>query len=450
MLAQAGLKVCVVEAADTAGGGTQSAALTIPGFVHDVCSAVHPMGIGSPAFRRFPLSDYGLQWIQPPAPLAHPLADGSAILLHRSVDETARGLGVDRQAYEKLMKPLVDHWDILSDEFLQPPHFPKHPLRLASFGFVALRPAKAFARATFQTEPARALFAGLAAHSILPLEKRGSTAFGLVLGMMAHAVGWPIPRGGSQSIANALCAYLQSLGGRVVTGKRVENVDEFEGARAILCDITPRQLLRIAGHRFTPGYCRTLKRYRYGPGVFKIDWALRAPIPWAAPTCSRAATVHLGSALDEIAASERAAWQGGYVDRPFLILAQPTLFDDTRSPLGRHTAWAYCHVPNGSRETLVDEVESQVERFAPGFRQIILARHMFTAAGMEAHNPNLVGGDINGGAQDLSQLFLRPTRRLYRTSAKGIYICSSSTPPGGGVHGMCGYFAAKAALADIQ
>lgn len=438
----------MVEAADTPGGGTRSAALTIPGFVHDVCSAVHPMGAASPVFRSFPLSEFGVEWIHPPAPLAHPFLNGPAVLLHRSVEETGRGLGVDQQSYDKLMTPLVTHWETLASEFLRPIHFPRHPVQLAGFGLHAIRPAAAFARAKFRGQAARALFAGLAGHAILPLEKAGSAAFGLVLGMMAHAVGWPIPRGGSQSIPNALCAYLRSLGGTVVTGRRVENVDEFPRARAIVCDVTPRQLLRLAGYRFTASYRRALQRYRYGPGVFKVDWALRAPIPWADPACSRAATVHLGASLEEIATSERAAWQGGYVERPFLIVTQPSLFDPTRAPQGRHTAWAYCHVPNGSRETLVDEVESQVERFAPGFRQIILARHMFTAAGMEEHNPNLVGGDINGGAQDLSQLFLRPTRRFYRTSAKGIYLCSASTPPGGGVHGMCGYFAAKAVLED--
>ena len=432
------------------GGGTRSAELTVPGFSHDICSAVHPMGLGSPVLRSFPLAEFGLEWIHSPLPMAHPFTDGSVVLLHRSVDETARGLGADQQSYRKLMTPLVAHWETLLPELLRPIHFPAHALQLAGFGLHAIRPADVFANTRFQTRAARALFAGLAAHSILPLEKTGSTAFGLVLGMMAHAVGWPIPRGGSQSIANALCAYLRSLGGTIVTGRRVENVDEFPGARAIVCDVTPRQLLALAGHRFTASYRRALERYRYGPGVFKVDWALRAPIPWAAPACTRAATVHLGATLEEIAISERTAWQGGYVERPFLILAQPSLFDATRAPEGRHTAWAYCHVPNGSKETRVDEVESQVERFAPGFRQVILARHIFNAVGMEEHNANLVGGDINGGAQDLSQLFLRPTRRLYRTSAKGIYLCSASTPPGGGVHGMCGYYAAKAVLRDLR
>lgn len=408
------------------------------------------MGIASPAFRTFPLADYGLQWIQPPAPLAHPFEDGSAALLHRSVEETAIGLGVDRSAYQKLMTPLAGHWETLAAEFLQPVHIPRHPFQLASFGLKAMRAAEPFARGTFYGTAARGLFAGLAGHSMLPLEKPFSAAFGLVLGMMGHAVGWPIPRGGSQSIAKALCAYLRSLGGDVITGRRVENVDEFPQARAILCDVGPPQLLKLAGHRFSPAYRRALMKYRYGPGVFKVDWALSAPIPWTNPACFQAATVHLGATLEEIAACERAAWSGEYTERPFLILAQPSLFDDTRAPAGKHTAWTYFHVPNGSGESFIDEVETHVERFAPGFRQVIVGRHIYTASGMEQHNPNIVGGDINGGAQDLSQLFLRPTRRLYRTSAKGIYICSASTPPGGGVHGMCGYYAAKAVLDDLR
>ena len=448
-LAQAGLKVCVLEANAVAGGGARSAELTLPGFIHDVCSAVHPLGVGSPVLRSMPLSTYGLKWIHPPAPLAHPLEDGSAILLDRSVEQTAQGLGVDEKAYRTLMSPLARNWETLAEEFLKPIHFPRHPLRLARFGRNAIRPAEAFARDRFRGQAARTLFAGLAAHAILPLNKPVSAAFGLVLGMLAHGVGWPIPHGGSQSIANALCEYLRELGGDIVTERRVQKMDELPPARAVLFDVTPRQLLRIAGDRFTASYRRSLERYRYGPAVFKMDWALRGPIPWKSSQCLEAATVHIGASLEEIAACERGAWTGTYVSRPFLILAQPSLFDSTRAPAGKHTAWAYFHVPNGSRESYVDEVENQIERYAPGFRQMILARHVFNASTLEASNANLVGGDINGGAQDLSQLFFRPTRRLYRTSAKGIYICSASTPPGGGVHGMCGYYAAKAALADL-
>jgi phytoene dehydrogenase-like protein len=449
LLARAGLKVYVFEAQDTAGGGTRSEELTEPGFVHDVCSAVHPLAVGSPAFESFPLAEHGLEWIHPPAPLAHPLDDGSAVLMHRSVDETAAELGVDRDAYKKLMAPLAQRWDTLGAEFLQPLHFPKHPLQLGGFGLKAIRSAEGFARNRFRSEAARALFAGLAAHSILPLEKPVTAAFGLVFAMTAHAVGWPIPRGGSQSIANALCSYLSTLGGEVVTGRRVDNVDEFTGARAIVCDVTPRQLLKLAGHRFSRPYARRLEKYRYGPGVFKVDWALREPIPWKAAACAQAATVHLGGGLEDIAASERAPWRNEIAGRPFVLLAQPSLFDPTRAPDGKHTAWGYCHVPNGSREDVTDRIESQVERFAPGFRRTILARQVFDTVAMERHNANLVGGDINGGSQDLAQQFLRPTRRLYRTSARGIYICSASTPPGGGVHGLCGYYAAQAVLKDL-
>jgi phytoene dehydrogenase-like protein len=365
------------------------------------------------------------------------------------VEQTAAALGVDGRAYKRMMQPLVDHWESLIDEFLRPVHVPKHPFQMAMFGIEAMRPAQSFASARFQTEQACALFGGFAAHSILPLSKPFSAAFGLVLGLLAHAVGWPIPRRGSQSITDALCGYLRALGGDVVSGRRVDNVDEFTGVRAIVCDVTPRQLLALAGHRFTPSFNRALERYRYGPGVFKVDWALDRPIPWKAASCGEAATVHIGGSLAKIAASEEGAWTGAYVERPFIILAQPSLFDPTRAPQGQHTAWGYCHVPNGSRETMINEVEQQIERFAPGFRRIILARHMFTAASMEQHNPNLVGGDINGGAQDFGQLFIRPTRKLYRTPAKDIYICSASTPPGGGVHGMCGYNAAKAVLKDL-
>ena len=453
VLAQAGLKVWVFEQADLLGGGTRTAELTLPGYLHDVCSAVHPLGVGSPILKTFPLADYGLEWIHPPQPLAHPFDDGSALLLHRSVAETARVLGEDGAAWRRVMDPLVDHWEQLIAEFLQPLiHVPKHPLRLSAFGLQGLWPAGSYARANFATGRARTLFAGLAAHSILPLSKMVSTAFGLVLGMLAHGVGWPVPRGGSQSIANALCAYLRSLGGEVITGRPVRNIDElrnqFPGVRAILCDVTPRQLLTIAGDRFTAPFRRALERYRYGPGVYKVDWALRDPIPWKAAECSLAATVHIGGSLAEIVHSESAAWDGQHVDRPFIILAQPSLFDSTRAPAGNHTAWAYCHVPNGSSEPMIDQIENQIERFAPGFRETVLARHIFTPASFEQYNPNLVGGDINGGAGDLSQLLVRPTTRLYRTPAKDIYLCSASTPPGGGVHGMCGYGAAKAVLHD--
>jgi len=448
-LARAGVRPIVYEASNTIGGGVRSAELTLPGCVHDICSAVHPMALASPFLRRVPLADYGLEWIHPPSPLAHPLDDGTAIVLERSVQETCLGLGRDGTAYLKLMEPLVKNWPQLARDVLGPIHALRHPFRLARFGLYALAPAFDFAREHFSGIRAQALFAGLAAHSILPLEQRPSAAFGLILGITAHAIGWPIPRGGSQRIANALAAHLVSLGGQLVTSRRIQSVDELEGGGPILCDVTPRQLLRIAGSRFTANFRRKLEAYRYGPGVFKVDWALEGRIPWKAHTCARAATVHLGGTLEEIARAERAVWGGEHPERPFVLLAQPSLFDPTRAPAGRHTAWAYCHVPNGSTFDMLERIERQVERFAPGFRDRILARRVMPPSALEQHNENLVGGDISGGVQDLGQMFFRPTALLYSTTARGIYLCSSSTPPGGGVHGMCGYYAAARALRDL-
>ncbi|MGH9429983.1 MAG: phytoene desaturase family protein [Terriglobia bacterium] len=447
-LARAGRCVGVYEAEANAGGGARSAELTLPGFVHDICSAIHPMALASPFFRTLPLAAHGLEWIQPPIPLAHPLDDGSAVRMDRSIEATSAWLGSDGAAYERLMTKLASDWDDLAPMLLGPLRFPRHPVALARFGSWALRPASHLAKKLFKGEQARALFAGLAAHSTLPLERRPSAAFGLVLGITAHTVGWPLPRGGAQRIADSLASYLRSLGGEVVTSTKISSLDELPSARAILCDVTPRQLLTIAGGRLSPAYRRKLSRYRYGPGAYKIDWALDGPIPWSATECSRAGTVHLGGTLEEIAAAERAVWQGKHSERPFVLVAQPSLFDSTRAPAGKHTAWAYCHVPNGSDFDMTDRIEQQIERFAPGFRQRILARHVMSPSALERHNANLVGGDINGGVQDLRQLFLRPTLRLYSTSAQGLYICSSSTPPGGGVHGMCGYFAACKALRD--
>ena len=449
-MAQAGRSVLVREAQDSIGGGTRSAALTLPGFTHDVCSAIHPLGVGSPFFRSLPLNKHGLEWIQPQAAAAHPLDDGSAVLVEQSIESTAAGMGADGEAYRKLMVPIVEHWEELAPALLGPPRLPRHPLMLAGFGWHALRPATKLARAAFQGEPARAAFAGMAGHSMLPLDQRASAAFGLVLNALAHVAGWPLPRGGSQKIADALASYLKSLGGEIVTSAPVNSLSELPRARVVLCDVTPRQLLAIAGDRFTPAYRSLLSRYRYGAGVFKLDWALEAPIPWKAANCARAATVHVGGTLDEIAASERAAWEGRHTERPFVLVAQPSLFDSTRAPAGKHTAWAYCHVPLGSTRDVTGQIENQIQRFAPGFRERILARSVMTPATLESHNANLVGGNINGGAQDLSQLFPRPTWRLYATSARGIYICSASTPPGGGVHGMCGYHAAQRALREMR
>jgi phytoene dehydrogenase-like protein len=453
-LAQAGMDVTVLEAQATLGGATRTLPLTLPGFLHDVCSAAHPMAVSSPVFNALPLEQHGLKWIHPEAPLAHPLDDGSAVTLERSLEDTATRLGVDGPRYRRVVYPLVRYWERLAGEILQPLHFPAHPYLLARFGILAPWPAASMARRLFKTVAGRAIFAGVAAHSMLPLERVFSSAITWPLMIAAHAAGWPIARGGSQSIANALASYLESLGGHIQLDTDVRSLDELRDANVILCDVTPRQLLRIAGDRLPKRYRRKLRAYRYGPGVFKMDWALRAPIPWKSPECSRAATVHLGGTLEEIAASERAVWPGTApaqsVDRPYVLLVQPSLFDPTRAPQGMHTAWAYCHVPHGSNEDVSGRIESQVERFAPGFRAAIVARCIMNAADLERHNANLIGGDIAGGQQGLSQLFTRPTASLYRTPVKGLYLCSSSTPPGAGVHGMCGHNAARCALADLR
>jgi phytoene dehydrogenase-like protein len=449
ILAKAGLRTTVIEAESTIGGGTRSAELTLPGFVHDVCSAVHPLAVSSPAWASFPLAEHGLEWIQPPLPLAHPFDDGSAAILDRSLDRTSELLGRDGSAYRKRVAGLAGQWTDLTTEILRPLlHVPASPLLLARFGSLAVWPAAAAARHIFRTEAARALFAGLAAHSVLPLEAFGSAAFGWVLGIAAHAAGWPIPRGGSQQIANALASYFKILGGSIRTETRIRLLDDIGPSALILCDVTPRQFVELAGKRLPDRFAGQLKAYRYGPGVFKIDWALSAPIPWSAAECARAGTVHLGGTLNEIAKSERDAWEGRVDEAPFVLLAQPSRFDSSRAPEGKHTAWAYCHVPNASTVDMTERIERQVERFAPGFRATILARHVFAPADLERHNANLVGGDITGGAQDLRQLIFRPTPMLYRTPLEGVYLCSSSTPPGGGVHGMCGYNAAQMALAD--
>jgi phytoene dehydrogenase-like protein len=438
----------VIEAQPVAGGGTRSAELTLPGFVHDICSAVHPLAVASPAFASFPLAEFGLEWIHPPIPLAHPLKGGSAAVLAKSLDATCQGLGVDGARYRRLAAPLVRRWSELAPELLAPLHIPAHALLLARFGLLAAWPAAATARALFRTEAARALFAGVAGHSLLPLEAPGSAAFGWVLAIAAHAGGWPIPRGGSQKIADALASYFESLGGRLVTNTKVRSLDEFGDSALVLCDVTPRQFLELAGGRLPQRFRRRLEAYRYGPGVFKIDWALSAPIPWEASGCGRAGTVHVGGSLEEIAAGERAVAEGRTPERPFVLVAQPSLFDSSRAPQGKHTAWAYCHVPLASSADMTAAIESQMERFAPGFRAIILARHTFAPAELERHNANLIGGDITGGAQHLKQLIFRPTTMLYRTPLERVYLCSSSTPPGGGVHGMCGFHAACAALRD--
>ena len=449
VMAQAGCSVTVLEAADTVGGGARSAELTLPGFVHDVGSAVHPFAVASPFFSHLPLANYGLEWVHSPAALAHPFDDGSAILLERSLDETANALGADAEGYRKLFASLLRNWISLSADFLRPLGIPSTPLAMARFGWNALRPASYVAQSFFSGDKAKAFFAGMAAHSALPLEKRPSAAFGLVLGLAGHAVGWPIPRGGAQQISNALSAHLRSLGGTIITSVRVESLDQLPPARAILADVTPRQLLRIAGRRLPRFYRRKLENYRYGPGAFKMDWALDSPIPWKSAECLHAATVHLGGTLQEIATSEKLPWQGSVAERPFVLLSQPSLFDSSRAPESNHTVWAYCHVPNGYRGDVSKRIETQIERFAPGFRKRILKRSIMNPAQLESFNPNLVGGDFNGGATTLKQLFFRPTIQMYATPLRGLYLCSASTPPGGGVHGMCGYGAAGLALKQM-
>ncbi len=448
-LAQAGRSVVVFEAADTPGGGVRSAELTLPGFVHDVCSAVHPLALASPFFRTLPLAEHGLAWIEAPAALAHPFDDGTAALLERRVEATAQHLGEDQSAYIEWMTPLAQGWARVENSVLGPPRRPPHPAALARFGASALRPAFGLARSLFRGTKARALFSGCAAHAMMPLEKPLTAGFGMVLALLAHVVGWPLPRGGAQSITSALISYLRSLGGEVLTGARVTSIDELPPARAILCDLTPKPLLQIAGHRLPGAYRRKLERYRYGPAAYKLDWALDGPVPWRAAECRRAATVHLGGTMEEIAAAERECWSGRPPERPFVLLVQPSLFDAARAPAGKHTAWAYCHVPNGCSFEMTSRIEQQIERFAPGFRDRILARHVMPPAEIERHNPNLVGGDIAGGVSDLRQFFARPTWRLYSTPVHGLYICSASTPPGTGVHGLCGHFAARRALKDL-
>ena len=448
-LARNGRSVAVLEAEDTVGGGTRSAELMLPGFVHDVGSAIHPLGYASPYFSTLPLGEHGLEWVHPAAPLAHPFDDGTAAVLERSVEKTGETLGPDAAAYRKFMEPIARDFDRIIDSLLGPPRLPRHPFALARFGLRALRSARGLAEDLFEGEKARGFFAGNAAHSFLPMEQAPSAAFGLVLSTVGHAAGWPFPKGGSQKIADALVSYLRSLGGEVYAGVRVRAVEEVPRTRAVLFDLTPRQLLEISGHRFTGRYRRALGRFRYGPGVFKVDFALDGPIPWKAKACGRAGTVHLGGTLGEISAGEAAVSRGEHPERPFVLLAQQSLFDETRAPEGKHTVWAYCHVPNGSTVDMTERIEKQVERYAPGFRDRILAKSTMGPAELQRINANHVGGDINGGLQDLRQLFTRPVVRLtpYSTPAGGIYLCSSSTPPGGGVHGMCGFFAARAALA---
>jgi phytoene dehydrogenase-like protein len=451
-LARAGRSVVVYEANATIGGGARSAELTLPGFVHDVCSAVHPLAAGSPFLRTLPLERFGLEWIHPEIPLAHPLDDGSAPSLYEDVLFTAEQLRGDSGAYCRLMQPLARNWETLANEFLQPIlHLPRHPFALARFGIPALCPATLLAKFLFRHESAAALFSGIAAHSFLPLQAPASSAFALVLGAAGHVVGWPIPRGGAQQIANALCGYLREIGGKIEVNHRIESLNELPQSRAVILDVSVWEFLRIAGHHLPSRYRRKLEGFRHAPGVFKIDYALSSPIPWRAEACRRAGTIHLGGTIDEIAAAEREVSRGTIPEKPFVLIAQQSLFDSTRAPGGQHTLWAYCHVPFNCQTDMSDRIESQIERFALGFRDCILARHTMAAPDLARSNSNLTGGDISGGATSLTQLIARPilSRTPYRTPLSGVYLCSASTPPGGGVHGMCGYHAARLALREI-
>jgi phytoene dehydrogenase-like protein len=443
LLARAGRAVTLHEAAPTIGGGTRTAELTLPGFLHDVCSAVHPMAVSSPCFDLFPLAAHGLEWIHSPAPLAHPLDDGSAVMLERSVDATARNLGADGPSWRRLMEPLASAWPQLREDILAPlTRLPRHPFSMARFGLQAIRSVRGIAESHFSGERAKALFAGIGAHAVQPLEAPLTGAIGLALAVAGHAVGWPIPRAGSQQIAESLAGYFRSLGGEIVVNSRITALPD---APLVLCDTAPKTLAEIGGSSLPEPYRRQLTRFRYGAGVYKMDFALDGPIPWRASECLRAATVHVGGTLDEIS-----EWESKFTGRPFLLVAQSSLFDNTRAPEGKHTVWAYCHVPNGSSADMSRAIEDQIERFAPGFRGRILARSVRTPAELERDNANLVGGDVTGGVNDWAQTLARPTLSHYRTPLPNVFLCSASTPPGGSVHGMCGYWAAKAALRRVM
>lgn len=451
-LAQAGYKVALYEAKDTVGGGMRTKELTLPGFKHDVCSAIQPLGMASPFFRALPLEKFGLEWIQPDAPLAHPL-DDHAVVMERGLEQTASSLGIDSETYQFLFDGFVQNSDKLIKSFLAPLiRFPQHPFLMARFGLYALRSCTMLCNGLFKTKEAKALFAGLAAHSIQPLTAPATASFGLVLGMLGHAVGWPIPKGGSQSIADALAAYLKSLGGEIFVNHEIKTLAELPKSKAIFLDTTPAQFVDLAAGKLPSSYINAINRFRYGAGVFKIDYALSEAVPWKDKSCLRAGTVHVGGTLEQITQSEFEMSKGKHAEQPYVLVAQQSLFDATRAPKDKHTLWAYCHVPHGSTVDMTENIEGMLERFAPGFKDIVLARHTMNTQAMQTYNPNYIGGDINGGAADLWQLFKRPVLSVspYRTPLKNVYLCSSSTPPGGGVHGMCGYYAAKTALRDLS
>ena len=450
LMQQNGLSVLLIEGKRVIGGGLRSAELTLPGFTHDICSAIHPLAVASPFFKTLPLADHGLTYIYPELAAAHPLDNGTAAILTHSVNDTAKLLGDDGPVYKSLMRSIIKNWRLIDADVLGPLHFPKHPLALASFGLNALLPATTLAK-RFKTDKGKALIGGMAAHAMQPITNVATSAIALVMMAAGHLGDWPIPKGGSNRIANALASYFTSIGGKIETNTYIKTLDQLPSAHSVLFDISPKQLLQIAGHKFSSIYKWQLERYRYGMGVYKIDWALDSAIPFKADVCKLASTVHIGNTLNEIRDAEQQTWNGHHPEKPFVLLAQQSVFDHTRAPRGKHTGWAYCHVPGGSTKNMTDNIEKQVERFAPGFRDTILARHTMDTVAMEEYNPNYIGGDINGGVIDIGQLFTRPALRYspYKTSAKGLYICSASTPPGGGVHGMCGYYAAKRALKDI-
>ncbi|MBI3555037.1 MAG: NAD(P)/FAD-dependent oxidoreductase [Deltaproteobacteria bacterium] len=453
-LAMNGHRVHVLEAQSTFGGGTRSAELVSPGYVNDLCSAVHPLGISSPFFSSLGLEEHGLEWLNPDIAYAHPLPDndnGGAVACFRDLSRTVSTLGTDGGSYRKLFEPFAQKWEELLDDVLRPISFPRHPLLMARFGLLATRSLEGLARAHFSTPAARALVAGVGAHSMLPLSRSPSAAVTMMLGTAAHTRGWPIPRGGSQRIADALVARLRKLGGSLQPDSPVASLADLPPSRVVLFDLTPRQLLKICGDRLSPAYRSQLEDFRYGPGVFKIDWALSAPVPWKNPLCAGAGTVHVGGTLEDIARAEQQAWDGTPPEQPFVLFSQPSVFDPTRAPPGKHAAWGYCHVPNGSTFNMTSRIEAQIERYAPGFGTTILARATANTAQLELRNANLVGGDIGGGVADLERLIFRPALRrspyavLMTNDPRGFFICSSSTPPGAGVHGMCGYHAATAA-----
>jgi len=448
VLAEAGRSVLVLEANSAIGGGCRTAEVTLPGFHHDICAAIHPMALVSPLLRRLPLDEHGLSWVQSPAALAHPFDDGTAAVLHRGIEATGETLGEDGEAWARLMRPFLRDPAALFNEILGPVRIPGHPLLMARFGLVGLRSCSSLVRSHFRGPRARALFAGCAAHSFLSLDAAASASFGLVLALVGHATDWPAAKGGSQRIVDALAGYLRTLGGVIETSRHVRSLRDIPASRAVLFDVPPRTLEAIAGDELPSGYRRQLRAFRAGPGVFKIDFALRAPIPWTATACQQAATVHLGGTFEELAQSEANVASGRVSERPFVLVVQQSLFDASRAPAGQHTGWAYCHVPNGATADMTEAIERQIERFAPGFKDLVLARRTMSPADVEAHNPNMIGGDIGGGANDLSQFLFRPVRRWnpYTTPNPRLFLCSSSTPPGGGVHGMCGYWAAQNAL----